>query len=295
MQVFCVPYQFLPRMLPTIRATLPADLSRVKAVSLIKAVAVEDDSLYLVSDIIRRGLGEEVDVSVLMGANVANEVAQDKFCEATIGYRNESNAAVLKDLFDFPTFSVHPIQDPEGVEVFAALKNVIAMAAGFCDGLGQGSNTKAALIRMGCVEMLRFAQTFYPTVRTETMLESCGIADLVTTSYSGRNRKCSEAFAGKCRGQSWEQIEKEMLGGQHLAGIETLQQVHMHLKKRDMCHMFPMMETIYAISFDGVPPEAIVDRAESFARVGPKAPNKQAHGKCDKPIIDRSALPMVIG
>ena len=264
MQVFCVPYQFLPRMLPTIRATLPADLSRVKAVSLIKAVAVEDDSLYLVSDIIRRGLGEEVDVSVLMGANVANEVAQDKFCKATVGYRKVSNTAILEDRFDFPTFIVHPIQDQEGVEVFSVLKNAIAMAAGFCYGLGQGSNTKAALILVGCVEMLWFAQTFYPTVKTQTMLER----------GNARDRAGSRSRS------------------------DARRQVHMHLEKRDMCHMLPMMETIYAISesFEGVPHETIVDRTESFASVGPKARTahkKQEHGQCDMPIIDSSVLPTI--
>ena len=101
-----------------------------------------------------------------------------------------------------------------GVEIGAALKNVIALAAGTADGLGCGDNTKAALIRIGLMEMKKFTKMFYKGVKNTTFFQSSGVADLITTCWGGRNVKCATLFAqtGKVgeggaversRGRSW--------------------------------------------------------------------------------------------
>ena len=112
-----------------------------------------------------------------MGANLANEVAAGDFCEATIGYNvNEGGkAAVLKKLFDAKTFRIETIPDVPGVELCGALKNIVALGAGFVDGLENGSNTKAAIMRIGLKEMQRFVKRFFPSSLEQTFFESCGV------------------------------------------------------------------------------------------------------------------------
>lgn len=119
--------------------------------------------------------------------------------------------------------------------------------------MGLGDNTKSAIIRLGLTEMIKFAQTFYNSSKLSTFYESCGVADLITTCYGGRNRKVSEAFVktGKVSNfnlknaiwyflsthfglQSIEQLEKEMLNGQKLQGPITALEVNYMLKSKNM-------------------------------------------------------------
>ena len=86
------------------------------------------------------------------------------------------------------------MSDTQTVEICGALKNIVACAAGFCDGLKMGDNTKAATIRLGLKEMMKYGDTFYPGGSPSTYFESCGVADLITTCYGGRNRKVSEVI-----------------------------------------------------------------------------------------------------
>ena len=105
------------------------------------------------------------------------------------------------------------------------------MAAGFSDGLGYGDNTKSAVIRIGLKEMIRFIRTFYPEgTQVSTFFESCGVADLITTCYGGRNRRVSEAFVKT--GKSLDDLEKELLNGQKLQGFQTASEVMLLLKNK---------------------------------------------------------------
>jgi len=252
--IFVTPHQFLGSLCKPIKGRCARG---ARACSLIKGIEFDANGPVLISDIIKKKMGG-MDVSVLMGANVANEVARDEFCESTVGYRKEANGRAWQRVFDCPTFRVSKIKDVAGVELCGALKNVVALGAGFCDGLGLGGNTKAAIIRVGLGETIQFCKMFYGGIKDQTFLESCGVADLVTTCFGGRNRKCAEAFA-KAGGKSgWDKIEKEMLNGQKLQGTITAQDVAKVLRKKGVAHKFPLLSKIHQIAFEGAPVTDIV-------------------------------------
>ncbi|KAL1512124.1 hypothetical protein AB1Y20_005393 [Prymnesium parvum] len=251
---FCLPHQFLKPMVPKIKASAAPG---VKCLSAIKGIDFDDKGIVLISDIIRKEL--KADCSVLMGANVANDMASDAFCETTIGYKDPKNGELFKLAYDDFSLKVGTVQDTVGVELCGALKNIVAIGAGFVDGLGYGGNTKAAIIRIGLKEMVKFCKTFYPNdgISDDTFLESCGVADLITTCYGGRNRKCAEAFAAAGKSKSLETIEAELLGGQKLQGTLTAKEVNHILKMKGMEKDFPFFTTVYKISYEDTPLEAI--------------------------------------
>ncbi|KAF9210184.1 glycerol-3-phosphate dehydrogenase [Haplosporangium sp. Z 27] len=252
MLVFVVPHQFVANVCKQLKGNIP---SNCKAISLIKGVDVNDNGFRLITDMIQESLG--IRSCVLSGANIATEVAEGRFCETTIGYRNRADGELFQDIFHTSTFRVNIVEDVIGVELCGALKNIIAIGGGLVDGLKLGQNTKAAIIRIGLHEMRKFAQMFYKGVKDETFFESCGVADLITTCAGGRNRKVAEAHV--TTGKSFDQLEKEMLNGQKLQGTSTAKDMYGILSKKDLCHEFPLMTTIYRICYEDLPPIKIVE------------------------------------
>ncbi|XP_021594720.1 glycerol-3-phosphate dehydrogenase [NAD(+)] isoform X2 [Manihot esculenta] len=212
MLVFVTPHQFMEGICKRLVGKVKEG---VEAISLIKGMEVKMEGPCMISTLITEQLG--INCSVLMGANIANEIAVEKFSEATVGYRtNREIAEKWVQLFSTPYFMVTPVQDVEGVELCGTLKNVVALAAGFVDGLEMGNNTKAAIMRIGLREMRAFSKLLFSSVKDSTFFESCGVADVITTCLGGRNRKVAEAFAKNGGKRSFDELEAEMLQGQKL-------------------------------------------------------------------------------
>ncbi len=126
-----------------------------------------------------------------------------------------------------------------------ALKNIIALAAGFVVGKQWGDNAKAAVMRVGLLEMRKFGKMFFEnSVRTATFTEeSAGVADLITSCSSGRNYRCAKMSVEK--GISIQQVEKEEMNGQMLQGTSTAKEVYGFLEKRGKVDEFPLLTGIY--------------------------------------------------
>ncbi|XP_048577223.1 glycerol-3-phosphate dehydrogenase 1-like protein isoform X1 [Nematostella vectensis] len=212
--------------------------------------------LTLVSNVIKEAL-DLPEVSVLMGANLAKEVARELFGEATIGCRVKEDGPLLKQLFHTHYFKINVVEDADTVELCGALKNAVAIGAGIVDALGMGDNTKAAIIRIGLKEMIDFANRFYEGVQIETFYESCGVADLITTCYAGRNRLAGEEFIKSKK--SFDQVEQEILGGQKLQGPHTAYEVYQVLKENNLTEDYPLFTSIYNVCFEGHTPTEMME------------------------------------
>ncbi|XP_051119890.1 glycerol-3-phosphate dehydrogenase [NAD(+)]-like isoform X2 [Andrographis paniculata] len=258
MLVFVTPHQFMEGICKRLAGKIRDD---AEAISLIKGMEVKREGPCMISSLITELLG--INCCVLMGANIANEIAVEKFSEATVGYRrSRETAAKWVQLFNHPYFMVSAVEDVEGVELCGTLKNVVALAAGFVDGLEMGNNTKAAIMRIGLREMKAFSKLLFPSVKDSTFFESCGVADLITTCLGGRNRKCAEAFARNGGKRSLDELEAEMLQGQKLQGVSTAKEVYEVLNHRGWLELFPLFKTVHEICIGRLPPTAVVEYSE---------------------------------
>ncbi|KAL4876961.1 NAD-dependent glycerol-3-phosphate dehydrogenase N-terminus-domain-containing protein [Aspergillus karnatakaensis] len=275
--VFNLPHQFIGKTLDQIKGK---HLPYARGISCIKGVEVEDDTVTLFSEMIMQKLeiycgalsganiAPEVaaerlcettigydpppmDLTANDGNPKDNLVKVDGQRQAKTKPTNfklhpvpqdypHVDADLMENLFARPYFFVNVINDVAGVALGGALKNIVALAAGFVTGKQWGENTKAAIIRLGVGEMIRFGRTWFPkSVNEKTFTEeSAGIADLVASCYGGRNVRSATHAVEK--GVSVEEIEKTEMNGQKLQGVSTAQAVYDFLEKHGKTEEFPL-------------------------------------------------------
>jgi glycerol-3-phosphate dehydrogenase (NAD(P)+) len=155
-------------------------------------------------------------VAVLSGPTMAEEVAAGLPGAAVIASEDESFVLLLQEAITSTAFRVYTNHDVIGVEICAAAKNVIGLAAGGVDGLGLGDNAKAAIITRGLAEMARLGEA--SGAQQETFSGLAGLGDLVVTCWhpSGRNRRAGELIA---RGASPDEARAEI--GHVVEGLTT--------------------------------------------------------------------------
>lgn len=127
-------------------------------------------------------------ICVLSGPSFAREVAAGLPTDVVVASRDAGCAAAVQDALHSPFFRVYTSEDPIGVEVGGALKNVLAIAAGACDGLGLGTNARAALVTRGLSEMARLGVALGGDPLTFMGLSGVGDLILTTTGALSRNR-----------------------------------------------------------------------------------------------------------
>ncbi|KAI1436688.1 glycerol-3-phosphate dehydrogenase [Xylaria sp. CBS 124048] len=155
--------------------------------------------------------------------------------------------ATFKTLFQRPYFLVSMVSDVAGTSLGGALKNIVALAAGFVVGKGWGNNAKSAIMRVGLLEMIKFGRHFFEeTVSPATFTDqSAGVADLITSCSGGRNYTSAKLSVE--RGVTVEEIERTNLNGQKLQGTSTAMEVHSFLAKQGLEQDYPLFTTVYEI------------------------------------------------
>ncbi len=216
------------------------------------AKGIEEGTMMTMTDILEEEI-PQANVAVISGPSHAEEVARLLPTTIVIGAHDEKTARCLQEIFMSPVFRVYISSDMIGIEVGAALKNVIALAAGIADGLGYGDNAKAALITRGMVEISRLGIKMGG--KAETFSGLTGIGDLIVTcaSMHSRNRRAGILIG---RGYSMDEAMKEV--NMVVEGVYSAKSALALAQKYDV--ELPIIEQVNLILFDGKDPrEAVSD------------------------------------
>jgi len=219
---------------------------------------LEADSNKLLHQIAQEELSPSTPLAVLSGPTFAKEVAQGLPGAVTIASTENEFALELANDCHSKMFRAYTSSDMVGVEVGGAVKNVMAIAAGIADGLGFGSNTRAALIARGVAEMMRLGLVL--GAQKGTFMGLTGLGDLVLTcsDNQSRNRRFGLALGkGKTQQQALDEIQQTVEGRLTAKAVYQLAQQH----NIDM----PITEQVYKVLFENLDPkvaaQALMERA----------------------------------
>ncbi len=160
------------------------------AVVVVASKGIDERTLQLMTEVAAEALVAHAagDLCALSGPSFAREVASGLPTDVVVASRNAEAASAVAEALHSPMFRVYTSKDPIGVEVGGAMKNVLAIAAGACDGLGMGTNARAALVTRGLSEMARLGVALGGDPLTFMGLSGVGDLILTSTGALSRNR-----------------------------------------------------------------------------------------------------------
>ncbi len=247
--VFAVPSKYAYDVICNIKKT-NVDFSKKIFLSVTKGI--ETQNFLTISQMVKKELGE-IFFAVLSGPNIAREVALGVPSIAVVASAQPDVASSIQKIFNSEKFRIYTNPDVVGVELAGSLKNIIAIACGVCDGLGFGTNTKAAILTRGLTEMARLGEVLGAQVQTFSGLS--GLGDLVTTSFNQQSRnRCLGEQLGK--GKTLNEILSHM--DMVAEGVETVKAVY-ELSQQHKISM-PITDEVYEILYKNKKPsQAVAD------------------------------------
>ena len=209
---------------------------------------IENDTLMTMTQVMADELGTEDGrgLGVLSGPSFAKEVAARVPTAVTVASRSRETALAFQDLFSTDFFRVYTSTDVIGVELGGPLKNVVAIAAGICDGLGFGTNTRAALITRGLAEITRMGVRMGANPLTFSGLAGLGDLVLTCTGDLSRNRRVGILLG---QGRTLSSILQEM--NMVAEGVKTARSA-LRLAQRHGVEM-PILEQVHQVLYEDKP------------------------------------------
>lgn len=243
--ISAVPTQFVRSTWNRLAPGLPP---RVPVVTVTKGL--EEGTLKRPSEVLEGLLGPRP-LAVLSGPNIAREIARGLPAASVVASRDEATAHLVQQVVSSDRLRAYLNADVVGVELGGALKNVIALAAGMCDGMGLGANAKAALLSRGILEMARLGVAFGG--QRPTFFGLSGLGDLLTTAYSAdsRNRAFGERLG---RGERPADIAAGMQ--QVAEGVKSAAPLHDLMHRHGVS--MPIAEQVYLVLHRDKPVREVV-------------------------------------
>lgn len=239
--VLAVPSRFLRTVLEQARGHLEGTPLLISATK-----GLEETTGLRMSQVIAEALSPDLPLAALSGPNLSREIALGMPAVSVVAAEQEEVAIRAQQLLGNPLFRVYRNCDIIGVELCGALKNVIAIGAGACDGLGFGANAKAALVTRGLAEMSRLGVRL--GAQPATFWGVAGVGDLVATCHSRDSRNWNVGYR-LARGETWEQISRTT--------YSVAEGVHTALAARrlgeELGIALPITEATCRVLFEGVP------------------------------------------
>lgn len=248
--LWVTPSQVFRKLFSEALPFFPADAIQVSA-----SKGIENESLKRLSEIAeeQNPAFRDRKFVVLSGPSFAMEVCRKLPTAVVVASRDRESAASIQEVMATPLLRIYTSQDIVGVELGGALKNVIAVATGIADGLGYGSNTRAALITRGLAEMMRLGIALGAEPITFSGLS--GLGDLVLTCTSTMSRNYSVGFQIG-QGKAQERILQEM--NAVAEGVFTTRSAFFLAQSRQVA--MPITQVVYQVLYENKPaPQAVQD------------------------------------
>lgn len=249
--ILAIPSAFLHSMVTTI-----APAVRPGAIVISAAKGLDGDSQSTITQALARVLPSSIRLAALSGPGFAMEIAQGKPAALVVAALDEDTALVAQRLLAVALLRIYRSADVIGVELGGAIKNVIAIAAGICQGLELGSSALAALITRGLAEMMRLGSAM--GARRETMAGLAGLGDLVLTCTGAlsRNRAYGISIGSGAREAHPEKLPAE---GSHIAEGVPNARIFRELGVRLGVEM-PIVAAVCECLYEAAAPRAMVEK-----------------------------------